>query len=120
MHNKEIIGTIISILLVFVVCLGLYLKVKKDYNTNLEIYNHQIDSLTNKVLFYEQTLKEYVNNGDILLVKLDSLNTVADSINNELNVANFKIERIKYYNEIAAKNNNIKYLRGWINRVIEN
>ena len=29
-----------------------------------------------------------------------------------------KIERIREYNRIAAQGNNIKFLRGWINRVI--
>lgn len=38
--------------------------------------------------------------------------------NEELIVANYKLERIRYYNNIAAKGNNIKYLRGWINRVL--
>lgn len=55
----------------------------------------------------------------------DSLNTVisfktaeSDSLKAELDVANFKLERIKYYNQVAGKGNNIKFLRGWINRVI--
>lgn len=30
----------------------------------------------------------------------------------------YKLKRIKRYNSIAAKRNNIKYLRGWINRTI--
>ena len=29
------------------------------------------------------------------------------------------LEKIKEYNKIAAKGNNIKYLRGWINRVLK-
>lgn len=33
-------------------------------------------------------------------------------------IANYKLERIRYYNNAAAKGNNIKYLRGWINRVL--
>lgn len=33
-------------------------------------------------------------------------------------VLRYKIERIRYYNDIAKKGNNIKYLRGWINRVL--
>lgn len=56
---------------------------------------------------------------------IDSLSTIindkimiCDSLQAELDVANFKLERIKYYNDIAVKGNNIKFLRGWINRVI--
>lgn len=50
----------------------------------------------------------------------DSLNAYkADTaISAELFVAKYKLERIRHYNEIAAKGNNIKYLRGWINRVL--
>lgn len=48
----------------------------------------------------------------------DSLNTVRDSIGEDLFVARYKLGRIKYYNDIAAKGNNIKFLRGWINRVL--
>lgn len=50
----------------------------------------------------------------------DSLNAYkADtSISAELFVAKYKLERIRHYNEIAAKGNNIKYLRGWLNRVL--
>lgn len=48
----------------------------------------------------------------------DSLNSVRDSIGEDLFVARYKLGRIKYYNQVAAKGNNIKYLRGWINRVL--
>lgn len=50
----------------------------------------------------------------------DSLNAYkADTaISAELFVAKYKLERIRHYNEIAAKGNNIKFLRGWINRVL--
>lgn len=48
----------------------------------------------------------------------DSLNLIKDSIGENLFIARYKLARIKYYNDIAAKGNNIKYLRGWINRVI--
>lgn len=50
----------------------------------------------------------------------DSLNAVKDSIGDDLFEARYKLERIREYNKIAAKGNNIKYLRGWINRVLEN
>lgn len=56
----------------------------------------------------------------MLLRTQDSLNSYkADTtISAELFVAKYKLERIRYYNNIAAKGNNIKYLRGWINRVL--
>lgn len=50
--------------------------------------------------------------------KIDSLMTVIDSLNTKLFVTNYKLERIKYYNNIAKKESNLKFLRGWINRVL--
>lgn len=54
----------------------------------------------------------------ILNAKLDSNKTIIDSITSELFVSNYKLGRIRYYNNIAGKGNNIKYLRGWINRTL--
>lgn len=51
----------------------------------------------------------------LALLKVDTASTMSD----ELFVAKYKLERIRYYNDIAKKGNNIKYLRGWINRVLE-
>lgn len=48
----------------------------------------------------------------------DSLKFVKDSLGEDLFVVKYKLARIKYYNTIAAKGNNIKYLRGWINRTL--
>lgn len=50
--------------------------------------------------------------------KVDSLELVIDSLQEQLFIVSYKIERIKYYNNIAKNGNNIKYLRGWINRVL--
>lgn len=63
-----------------------------------------IDSL----IYYREQLKR----------TQDSLAYVKDSLGEDLFVARYKLGRIKYYNKIAAKGNNIKYLRGWINRVL--
>lgn len=63
---------------------------------------------------------------EIILLK-EQLRRTQDSLNflktdttmsAELFVAKYKLERIRYYNDIAKKGNNIKYLRGWINRVL--
>lgn len=55
---------------------------------------------------------------DIVLYQ-DSLRLVRDSLGENLFVANYKLAKIKRYNELAAKGNNIKYLRGWINRALD-
>lgn len=55
---------------------------------------------------------------DIVLYQ-DSLRLVRDSLGENLFIANYKLAKIKRYNELAAKRNNIKYLRGWINRTLD-
>lgn len=55
---------------------------------------------------------------DIVLYQ-DSLRLVRDSLGENLFIANYKLAKIKHYNELAAKGNNIKYLRGWINRALD-
>lgn len=49
---------------------------------------------------------------------IDSLQAANDSLTGELQVAKYKLERIRYYNDISKKGNNIIFLRGWINRVL--
>ena len=49
----------------------------------------------------------------------DSLNAVRDTTAEDLFIARYKLGRIKYYNDIAKNENNIKFLRGWINRVLK-
>ena len=50
---------------------------------------------------------------------IDSLSARCDSLTGELQVVNYKLERIRYYNDVAKKGNNIRFLRGWINRVLD-
>lgn len=64
---------------------------------------------------------EIENYKDSIVLYNDSINSLInklDSINEELQINKIKIERIREYNKIAAQGNNIKFLRGWINRVI--
>ena len=42
-----------------------------------------------------------------------------DSLKNKLFVSEYKHERIKYYNNIAKNPGQLKFLRGWINRVYQ-
>lgn len=48
----------------------------------------------------------------------DSLKYTRDSIGEDLFVARYKLGRIKYYTDIAAKGNNIKFYRGWVLRTL--
>ena len=59
----------------------------------------------------------------VYVIKKDTIDNtdykVIDSLKSELLIKELKLARIKEYNKIAAKGNNVKYLRGWINRVLE-
>ena len=80
----------------------------KDTTDSINFAN-QLDMLTNK---YEVDILE-------LNKALDQLKKTNDSLNVQLFNANYKLNKIAEYNRIAAKGNNIKYLRGWINRTLE-
>lgn len=64
-----------------------------------------VDSLA----YYKEMLKQ----------TQDSLNAIRDTTAEDLFIARYKLGRIKYYNNIAKNGNNIKFLRGWINRVLK-
>ena len=65
-------------------------------------------------------VKDIVYYQEVLRRTQDSLNAYKcdTTIGAELFIAKYKLERIKYYNKVAAKGNNIRFLRGWINRVL--
>lgn len=66
------------------------------------------------------TVPDYslMKQNDSLCYIIDSLEKLNNKYEEELNIALFKIDRIKEYNRIAGNGNNIKYLRGWINRTL--
>ena len=114
--NKHILpySICISIIVILsVLCVSLY----KNYDT----------SPVEKIVYIpvQDTISERSNIATIirlehdLALTQDSLRIAKDSIGEDLIVARIKLARIKEYNRIAAKGNNIKYLRGWINRVLE-
>lgn len=82
---------------------------EKEYITVPVVDTITINHYKNHIVELEKELKQ----------TRDSLHNVRDSFSTELFVANYKLGRIEYYNKIAAKGNNIKYLRGWINRVLQ-
>lgn len=116
-NNPHIMGYSICISLIIILsicCAGLY-------KTN-------VYSPVEKVVYVpvQDTTSERTNIATIIRLEhdlaatQDSLRIAKDSIGEDLVIARIKLARIKEYNRIAGKNNNIKYLRGWINRVLEN
>lgn len=112
---------ITAVLFVLILCgIGIYRdyskhKTIKNYESEFvykdSIYNKTIDSLNNEIKYDEEIILNYKN-------QIDSYEIIVDSLNEELDVAKIKLDRIKEYNRIAGQGNNITFLRGWINRVL--
>lgn len=90
-------------------------KIIKEYKTTIihkdSIYNKTVDSLNNEIRYDEELIQYYKN-------QVDSYEIIVDSLYEDIDVYKIKLERIREYNRIAGQGNNIKFLRGWINRVL--
>lgn len=106
--KNTIIGLVIGIILGVLSGAALYDKNPEPIIKYIPLRGSSTDSIT------------IVNLTEQLRRTQDSLNAYKTdtAISAELFVAKYKLERIRHYNEIAAKGNNIKYLRGWLNRVL--
>ena len=96
-----------------------YKNISEEYKSTISEKNDYIYELNEKLIMQNIEVENYK---DSIVLYKDSINSLInkfDSINEELQVNKIKIERIREYNRIAAQGNNIKFLRGWINRVIE-
>ena len=124
MDFRPLGGCIIAaVAFVLILCgIGIYRdyskhKIIKNYESEIiykdSIYNKTIDSLNNEIRQDEELIQYYKN-------QVDSYEIIVDSLNEELDVAKIKLDRIKEYNRIAGQGNNITFLRGWINRVLNN
>lgn len=69
--------------------------------------------------YAKDTIHQYRDSIDTLNSKIRELTIIANHVSDELSVAEFKLLRIREYNRIAGQRNNIKYLRGWINRTLK-
>jgi hypothetical protein len=111
---KYIVNIVIAVIAIFVITACNNSPVEKEF-IYVHVPVHVKDTIAEKANIMRITTLEHE-----LKLTRDSLNIIKDSLNEDLFVANYKLARIKRYNEIAAKGNNIKYLRGWINRVLKN
>lgn len=116
---EAISATIILILLLISMVCAIFINFK--YKDLFPVTKYIVDTV-----YVNKTNEDLINKYDSLMVVNDSLMIVNDSLilintkyKNELDVSLFKLERIREYNKIAGKSNNIKFLRGWINRVLE-
>ena len=119
---KEKVSTIIIYVLIALISFsvtsmiifGYYTKKEKEHNQDIILYyedllqnvNIENENLKDSVIYYKSMYNECV--------------LLCDSLCEEIAVRDIKLARIAEYNRIAGQNNNIKYLRGWINRVLNN
>ena len=89
-----------------------------SYKDSVVVQEETIFKLTEDVITYNIEVENYKDSIVLYNDRINSLINELDSINEELQINKIKIERIREYNRIAAQGNNIKFLRGWINRVI--
>lgn len=111
---KYIVNIVIAVIAIFVITACNNSPVEKEF-IYVHVPVHVKDTVAEKANIMRIATLEHE-----LKLTRDSLNIIKDSLNEKLFVANYKLARIKKYNEISAKGNNIKYLRGWINRVLKN
>jgi hypothetical protein len=121
--NKSVAVLILSIFIFFGTCICCIIKMA---STNSEIQELK-ENNEEIVLHYENVLQnvniENENLKDSVTYYKSMYNEcvlLCDSLCEEIAVRDIKLARIAEYNRIAGQNNNIKYLRGWINRVLNN
>lgn len=113
--------TIIAVLVISmsISCAGNGKSVKEVIYVPVKENTISADSLRQMVKELELNRRR----ADSLDIAYDSINVLSrrcDSLSAEIIVKNIKLERIRYYNDVAAKGNNIVFLRGWINRTLDN
>ena len=118
---KEKIQIIIYVLIALIsfyvtsmIILGYYAKKEKEHNQDIILY---YEDLLQNVNIENENLKDSVT---YYKGMYDECVLLCDSLCEEIAVRDIKLARIAEYNRIAGQNNNIKYLRGWINRVLNN
>lgn len=83
----------------------------------------EVKQAQNEVIIYKNYLLSMQDSINLYKDRLNIVQQYKDSIvslNEELFVAKYKLERIKEYNRIAADKTQLQFLRGWINRTLNN
>lgn len=77
----------------------------------------------NEVIIYKNYISLLQDSIAAQKREIANIQVYKDSITNikeELFVAKYKLERIREYNKIAADKTQLQFLRGWINRTLNN
>lgn len=123
MNKKQ---SLIIVFLVILICVTCSTKnpnnsiviIKEKDSIEIKQYQHIIDSLEHSLNDAAEILHQTMIINDSLKYKLFVNADTIKYYKEKYLVNEYKLLRIKQYNSIAAKGNNIKYLRGWINRVL--
>lgn len=115
---KVIISISAIIGIVVIMALGLIFD-----NKNRKINN---DTRVSEVTYKNDSLQQVCDSLEIVIDGMveDISNAhseyvyTVDSLTEEIDIMKIKLDRIKEYNRIAGQGNNIVFLRGWINRVL--
>lgn len=112
-----------AVILCIIALCALFQACNKASNTSDKPANKSSENDSIQVVHHEQLEKidTLVIRDTIDLNKpvIDSLNAVIDSLEEDNLIKTIKLERIKQYNVIAGKGQNVVFLRGWINRVLK-
>lgn len=79
-------------------------SLKKIQTEEIKYWQLKVDSVSAENIHYKKVIEE--------------ADSIIANTKEDLLVSNYKLEKIAYYNKIAANGNNLKFLRGWINRVL--
>lgn len=102
----------IGILLLVVLCIPFMAQCNNSAPVEKIVYVPTPDSIAiNELILLKEELRK----------TKDSLRIINnDTINGELFVAKYKLERIRYYRDICVKRpTNKKFFMGWVNRVLD-
>lgn len=121
--NKKVILLLMFICFICVMCGTNKVANDAQYITvkdTIELNNcyRQIDSLKYIIEKDNDILYHITLSNDSLSHALFAKDDTIRYYKQKYIINEYKLNRIKRYNSIAAKGNNIKYLRGWINRVL--
>lgn len=122
MSKQTILSVIIAILstTVLIVVVGGIFGMKDNTNTKTDtivsVVHDTIIVVDNKEVRNLRQQLSIVR--DSVQIYKDSIEYVSFKYNQQVILRDIKLARIKEYNRIAGQRNNIKYLRGWINRVL--
>lgn len=125
LYFKIMKGEMLCTVVVVLIALTFFSMIARcsiDYSVEKEKEHNQ-----ETILYYEDLLQNVNIENENLKDSIDYYKSMynecvllCDSLCEEIAVRDIKLARIAEYNRIAGQNNNIKYLRGWINRVLNN